>query len=809
MEFRRRGDRSSGRSHQPPSFNLYRREAYNRQIDQHTSTSSDSNPARPLDRAGDNEQKQDLSSLKIEHLINNLKEIEENIYNEEINTMKIDSKIITVKNEWKKHISGEKVLSGLELEEFGKTVKAARAELMTLFGKTLPDLKTNLEAYQTEYNSRMAYPILKENHPRMKKLEEISSTADKLVVDHLVDLALISQKVERRQLRQNRNRVMKDSIPWGELDKKFEETLNKALETIDISSSIIRKSTIKNAESKYKVLIKEKSQELRNDDDISIIKYLIKNQKEMEKDGKTEKEIEDNLDKLYRERLKKENKQSKDHIDLVEKKQDKVKKEIEKFINEKVSELIEKSKLVKSVRSVRTMQSNEDRTSGEETSGARAVESGKPSQRDSNEIAEASSGTSRGVERRMGKAPISDSQSDKRFSEAMKKDLKIDRNKIVLGGGRERGHIIETKNIGEIGGRINNELESIKSALQKAHGLSSDLKLDILSGIQHRREQIETNWRQAITVDGRGKGNYDQRLEAAKRLKDDLKYLESIKKYVQEGEPLVGSKTEGLEPHINRDSYFTNDKLRIFGVFDGVGKFNGSDLAAKSASGFIKSHLEKTIFDDIDLESTKYKMRDTLKQANDGLERQKLKHSNLSEMGTTALVANIMKDGTVVIGNVGDCRALLIKRNSKDVDHLTLDNSHYNEMKLMYRMNTRDELLKYQKQIAQIKDFNQVEDPELKPIIKNRNTIGTCLGKENKVYVDMYEHKMERGDILILASDGITDNLTDQEIHAIIQKNKWNPGKATEDLVQRAQKISQRGESRSKPDDMTVVIATY
>lgn len=39
----------------------------------------------------------------------------------------------------------------------------------------------------------------------------------------------------------------------------------------------------------------------------------------MEKDGKTEKEIEDNLDKLYRERLKKENKQSKDHIDLVEK----------------------------------------------------------------------------------------------------------------------------------------------------------------------------------------------------------------------------------------------------------------------------------------------------------------------------------------------------------------------------------------------------------------------------------------------------------------------------------------------------------
>lgn len=274
MEFRRRGDRSSGRSHQPPSFNPYRRETYNRPIDQHTSTSSDSNPARPLDRAGDNEQKQDLSSLNIEQLLDNMRKIDKYASN---NIIEIKRDITMIKSEWKEHTSGEKVLSDPELEQFGKDVETAMKNLSDLPSR-LKNLKADLKAYQTEYNSRTPYPISEKN-PRMKKLEEISSTAGKLVVDYVVDLALISQKVERRQLRQNRNRVMKDSIPWGELDKKFEKTLNKALETIDINSSIIRKSTIKNAESKYKVLIKEKSQELRNDDDISIINYLIKNQK--------------------------------------------------------------------------------------------------------------------------------------------------------------------------------------------------------------------------------------------------------------------------------------------------------------------------------------------------------------------------------------------------------------------------------------------------------------------------------------------------------------------------------------------------
>lgn len=71
------------------------------------------------------------------------------------------------------------------------------------------------------------------------------------------------------------------------------------------------------------------------------------------------------------------------------------------------------------------MQPKRGSTSSEGTSGARAVESRKPSQSNSEGITEASSSTSRGVERRMEKAPVPDSSSDKRFSEEIKKDLKI------------------------------------------------------------------------------------------------------------------------------------------------------------------------------------------------------------------------------------------------------------------------------------------------------------------------------------------------------------------------------------------------
>lgn len=241
---------------------------------------------------------------------------------------------------------------------------------------------------------------------------------------------------------------------------------------------------------------------------------------------------------------------------------------------------------------------------------------------------------------------------------------------------------------------------------------------------------------------GNSEGNND--LKIVKPLEEDLKYLESMKKYIQKGESLVGSNTLGKDSDINRDYHFTNDKLRIFGVFDGVGNEEGSAFASASASKFIKSTLEKYTFNDISLEQTKELIKRTLIGKNKGLKRQQKHNFKMSEIKTTALVANVMKDGTVVIGNVGDCRALLIKRGAKDVEHLTLDNSLYNDTHLQHGMHTCDDLLQYQKQIAQIEDFSKVGDTILESMIRHRNELGRylCMENEDAFSVDLYEHKL-------------------------------------------------------------------
>lgn len=129
----------------------------------------------------------------------------------------------------------------------------------------------------------------------------------------------------------------------------------------------------------------------------------------------------------------------------------------------------------------------------------------------------------------------------------------------------------------------------------------------------------------------------------------------------------------------NEDANFANEEYQVYAVFDGVtGKRGGSGghLASAIAVDYLRQSLTR-LSDDLHVEDMKKNMKDILF----GIHNAIIHHQkgNYSEMATTASIVKIMKDGTAVIGNVGDSRVYLLRSGKSSVEQLTLDHAGWVE----------------------------------------------------------------------------------------------------------------------------------
>ena len=72
-----------------------------------------------------------------------------------------------------------------------------------------------------------------------------------------------------------------------------------------------------------------------------------------------------------------------------------------------------------------------------------------------------------------------------------------------------------------------------------------------------------------------------------------------------------------------------------------------------------------------------------------------------------------------------------------------------------------------------------------------RNHITRAMGTDEMVIVDIFKHKLEVGDKILLSSDGLTGFVDDEEIKEIIQKSS-NIEIASKNLIYTANEISGR-----------------
>ena len=141
-------------------------------------------------------------------------------------------------------------------------------------------------------------------------------------------------------------------------------------------------------------------------------------------------------------------------------------------------------------------------------------------------------------------------------------------------------------------------------------------------------------------------------------------------------------------------------------------------------------------------------------------------------MGCT-VVAAVVQASELIVAHVGDSRAYLV--HSGQIRQLTRDHSWVGQ------------------QVAA-----GILTPEQAERHPRRSLLLQALGRESQVEVEVGEHPLESGDVLVICSDGLTSVVRDAEIAERV--SRLAPRVATERLIALANE-------RGAPDNVTVVVA--
>ncbi|MEA2931301.1 MAG: family protein phosphatase [Actinomycetota bacterium] len=233
----------------------------------------------------------------------------------------------------------------------------------------------------------------------------------------------------------------------------------------------------------------------------------------------------------------------------------------------------------------------------------------------------------------------------------------------------------------------------------------------------------------------------------------------------------AGAATDvGRVRQINEDRYLCDESL--FAVADGVGGHQAGEVAAQTAvetlrSAFIASTPAGLTTDGL---------VDAVQDANEAVWRLAQTASEKRGMGTTmTAVGLVQEDGEELLAlvNVGDSR--IYRLQNGELLQLTDDHSLVEEMVREGKL-TREEA----------------------GVHPQRSIITRALGMEPEIEVDWWELIPYRGDRLLLCSDGLTNELSDDRIAATLRQVA-DPKEAARDLVRQAR-------AEGGGDNITVVV---
>lgn len=228
----------------------------------------------------------------------------------------------------------------------------------------------------------------------------------------------------------------------------------------------------------------------------------------------------------------------------------------------------------------------------------------------------------------------------------------------------------------------------------------------------------------------------------------------------------------GRQRTINEDSLLCMKTEHFYVVADGVGGHNSGELASSMAIEFIEAYIKTNPIGSIsgDFALMTYFLN-CLREVNSLIFKRAFQVKENAGMATTVAMLYI-GSGKAYVVNVGDSRVYLARDGQ--LLQVTEDHSYVNEL-LKKGTITREEAENH---------------PE-------RNMITRALGSEEKVEPDFYQFQVYKGDRILLCTDGLYNEVQEEEISEI--------SKIAIDTQVMAQELIERANEYGGRDNISVI----
>ena len=206
-----------------------------------------------------------------------------------------------------------------------------------------------------------------------------------------------------------------------------------------------------------------------------------------------------------------------------------------------------------------------------------------------------------------------------------------------------------------------------------------------------------------------------------------------------------GMKDIGRCRSVNQDYIFMSEKPvgnlpNLFLVADGMGGHRAGDLASEYTVAMVREAAEKS------MRQIPFQiLRSAFQYANQKLIEKARESSAYTGMGTTLVAATVVED-TAYIVNVGDSRLYKV---GETIEQITEDHSLVEEMVRMGEI-SREEARNH----------------------PDKNIITRAIGVADTVEPDYFDTKLQKGECLLLCSDGLSNMIKDSQIRAILARRE-------------------------------------
>lgn len=226
----------------------------------------------------------------------------------------------------------------------------------------------------------------------------------------------------------------------------------------------------------------------------------------------------------------------------------------------------------------------------------------------------------------------------------------------------------------------------------------------------------------------------------------EVKFLTHVGRKRQHNEDFV-------DFHEPADSKELARSGRLYMVADGVGGGAAGEVASEYAVSKILHQYYRLTEPDLG-----ERLRAAIHAANTDIFEHVEQQPELGRMGTT-IVAAAIRGSQLVVANVGDSRAYLIRNG--EIHQITRDHSL----------------------VAKLVEEGSITPEEAEHHPK-RNVVLRSIGADPDVYPDIFEGQLQPGDQIVLCSDGLTRYVSDSEIMDVATRTRAD--RTVEQLVEMA-----------------------